>query len=230
MQNWRAGLVLTTVLSITGCATPPQRPISLKIDTTTNAAGRIGIAQTTLPKVDTSFPGAGCLICYAAASAMHSSLTTHVQTLPTEDLAALKSVLADTLRKRGADVVVIEEAITLDTLPAAAQTGPDLATKDFSSFKTQYGIQKLVLIDVTSLGVQRNYNTYIPSGDPKALMRGAGYLINLSSNAYEWYMPLNVLKSADGKWDEPPKFPGLTNAYFQALETGKDQLVRPFTR
>jgi len=53
-------------------------------------------------------------------------------------------------------------------------------------------------------------------------------MVDLTSNAYDWYMPLNVLKSADGRWDEPPKFPGLTNAYFQALEESKDQLLRPW--
>ena len=31
------------------------------------------------------------------------------------------------------------------------------------------------------------------------------------------------------KWDEAPNFPGLTNAYFQAIETAKNGLLKPFT-
>jgi len=35
-------------------------------------------------------------------------------------------------------------------------------------------------------------------------------------------------EGADGAWDEPPNFPGLTNAYFQALELGMEDFLRPF--
>jgi hypothetical protein len=37
-----------------------------------------------------------------------------------------------------------------------------------------------------------------------------------------------VQKATDGDWDEPPKFPGLTNAYFQAVEQFKDGAKKPF--
>jgi hypothetical protein len=53
-------------------------------------------------------------------------------------------------------------------------------------------------------------------------------VVNLKTNAYEWFMPVNILKSAEQKWDEPPKYPGLTNAYFQALELGRDSFLKPF--
>jgi hypothetical protein len=43
-------------------------------------------------------------------------------------------------------------------------------------------------------------------------------------------MPLTVMKAADGKWDEPDRFPGLTNAYYQALESSRDRLLQPFAR
>jgi len=38
------------------------------------------------------------------------------------------------------------------------------------------------------------------------------------------------VKSAEARWDEPPKHPGLTKAYFQALEVGKETLTKPFAR
>jgi hypothetical protein len=59
------------------------------------------------------------------------------------------------------------------------------------------------------------------------LLQGVGYIVNLKNNTYEWYLPVLVTKAADQNWDEPPKFPGLTNAYFQALEIGKDSFLRP---
>lgn len=86
-----------------------------------------------------------------------------------------------------------------------------------------------MVFNITTLGISRTYADYFPTSDPKALLQGSGYLVNLSNNTYEWYLPVNVTKSTDGNWDEPPKFPGLTNAYFQALEIGKDSFLKPFS-
>lgn len=61
-----------------------------------------------------------------------------------------------------------------------------------------------------------------------AVVSGEGYLVNLNSNVLEWYLPINISKGADGNWDEAPKFPGLTNAYFQAIELGKEAIKKPF--
>jgi hypothetical protein len=33
------------------------------------------------------------------------------------------------------------------------------------------------------------------------------------------------MKSAESTWDEAPTFPGLTNAYYQALELAKDAFL-----
>ena len=74
----------------------------------------------------------------------------------------------------------------------------------------------------------RQYSAYIPVSDPRAELEIKGYLVNLSNNTYEWYQMFGEVKGSDGIWDEPPHFPGLTNAYFQALEHGKDRLLSTF--
>ncbi|RQO33675.1 hypothetical protein DBR37_15650 [Herminiimonas sp. KBW02] len=186
--------------------------------------------MTALPKVDTEFPGAGCLLCYAFASASNSALTTHTNTLPHEDLVTLKNELADLIRKKGGDVVVIQEVIDIKTLPDNAQAAPGIAKKDFSQLQKKYAIDKLLMVEITSLGMVRTYSAYVPTSDPKGMVVGTGYLVNLKTNAYEWYKRINIVKASESQWDEPPKFPGLTNAYFQALETGKDQFREPFLK
>lgn len=98
------------------------------------------------------------------------------------------------------------------------------------ALKTQLDIDKLVVIQFSLVGIERNYSAYIPVGDAKARVIGAGYLVNLSDHALDWYLPLDVIKASDGKWDEPPKFPGLTNAYFQSLEMAQDLVLTPFTK
>lgn len=224
----RFGLIIAAVaLFVGGCASAPQQSVSLSHDAVGSQAGRIGVAMTALPKLDTQVPGASCLLCLAAASVANSSLTAHAQTLTYEDLPKLKSEVANLLRKKGVNVTVIEEDLNVNALPDFGTKGPNIARKDFSPLQQKYKLDKLLVIDITALGFIRTYSAYIPTSDPKGMLEGIGYLVNLKNNTYDWYEPVSVTKSADQNWDEPPKFPGLTNAYFQALEIGKDSFLRP---
>jgi hypothetical protein len=228
-MNIRFGLVLTAfAVLVSGCATVRQTPIALTKNTVDAEAGRIGVAMTALPKIDTYLPGAGCLLCLAVASSMNSKLTAHAATLAHEDLPNLKNDVANLLRKNGSSVKVIEETLDISALPDAAVKGINLAGKDFSSLKTKHQIDKLLVINVNMIGFERTYSGYVPTSDPKSLFEGLGYIVNLKTNAYDWYMPVRIAKSADQAWDEPPKYPGLTNAYYQSLEMGKDQFLQPF--
>ena len=228
-MNIRFGLILAALAVFTsGCATVKQTPVALAKNTTDGQAGRIGVVMTALPKIDTHLPGAGCLLCIAVASGMNSKLTAHAATLTYEDLPKLKNEVAGLLRKNGANVMVIQEDLDLKTLPDAATTGINLSGKDFSSLQRKHQIDRLLVIKVDMIGFERVYSGYIPTSDPKSLFEGVGYIVNLKTNTYDWYHPVRITKSADHTWDEPPKFPGLTNAYFQSLEMGKDQFLQPF--
>jgi hypothetical protein len=210
--------------------TPPQAPVALQREAVAGSAGKIGVAMTNLPKPDTHLPGASCLLCIAVASAANSSLTAHTRTLGAEDLPDLKKLVADRIRANGGDAVVISEPIDIAALADNANAAPNQARKNFGPLKQKLNVDRLLVIDLTMLGFERTYSAYVPTSEPKAVIRGAGFLVNLSNNTYEWYLPLNVLRAADGKWDEPPKFPGLTNAYFQAIELGKDAVQQPFAK
>ncbi len=183
--------------------------------------------MTALPKVDTQLPGAGCLLCLGAAMVANSSLIDHSKTLPYEDLPKLKDEVAAALRAKGMDAVVIETPIKLSDLPKAEKNpnGPD---RDFSALQQQYQLGKILVIDIAALGFERTYSAYIPTADPKAMLRGTGYLVNLQTKTYEWYLPVNIVKSTNQNWDEPPQFPGLSNAYFQTLEIARDTFLQPF--
>lgn len=224
----RAALAACLIVGslLAGCVTPPQKPVALNAGFAADKP-KVGVAMTALPKPEMHLPGAGCLLCILAAQAANSDLSKHAETLTPEDLPALKEQAAAALRKRGLDVVVIADAVDLRALPDASAQGPNLARKNFAAFKTKWGVDQLVVLDVAQLGFERTYSAYIPTGEPRAVLRGAGYMVNLKTNAYEWYQPVEVRKGADGKWDEPKNFPGLTNAYFQAVELGKDSYLKP---
>ena len=222
-------LAFAVTVLLSGCVSAPQNPIPLNAKAISSKASRVGVVMTALPKVDTHIWGADCLLCIAAASIANSSLTNYTKTLPYEDLPKLKNDAADILRKKGADVTVIAEDINLAALPDTNSKEPNVSRTDFSSLRQKYNVDKLLVIEISTLGMWRTYSSYIPTSDPKGVLQGRGYIVNLSNNTYEWYLPVNVFKSADTNWDEPPKFPGLTNAYFQTLEIGRDSFLKPLS-
>lgn len=215
-------------VALVGCATKPQRPVEFNARSIAGSPA-VGVSMTKLPKPEVHLPGANCLLCAIAASAANMDLSRHTDTLTTEDLAQLKEDVARALKGKGATVKVIAEELDISALPdgSAIDGAPK---KNFAPLKQKYGVDRLLVLEVNQLGFERTYSAYIPTSDPKGLFRGVGYMVDLGTNKYDWYQPINVLKSADGKWDEPTRFPGLTNAYFQAIEIGKDSLVKPFAK
>ncbi|WP_338848925.1 hypothetical protein V8J88_08275 [Massilia sp. W12] len=228
MSFTRLASISAIAMVLSACATGPKGPIALEKDAL--APGKnVGVAMSALPTPDTYFPGADCLLCYAAASVMHTNLTAHTKTLKVDELAGVKAQVMDKLRKRGLNVVDIAQPIDLKELPDFSGN-ENQPRKDFSSLKAKYNIDKLVMLDLKLAGFSRGFAAYVPVAEPKAIVGGVGYLLDLQSNTYQWYKPLSVMKAAQGSWDEPPQYPGLTNAYYQALEISKDELSMPLAQ
>lgn len=225
-----AAAITSGIIFLSGCASPPQQPIELAKDAFSSQSGRVGVAMTHAPKADTHLPGAGCLLCLAAASVANSSLTTHAKNLSNDDVVSLKEDVVKAIRKKGVDVIAIQDDISIGSLEDNKNGGTNATKKDFTPLRNKYNVDKLLIIDVAMLGFVRTYSSYIPTSDPKGVLQGTGYVVNLKTNTYEWYFPINSIKSANAKWDEPPKFPGLTNAYYQAIETGKDSILQSLVK
>ena len=215
---------IAACLSLAACQTPHQKQILLTKETLPVQKSRVAVAVRAAAP-DLYLPGAGCLLCMAAATLANSSLNTYAKTLKPDELLEVKGELVELMRKQGIDAVAVEGQPDLDKLPAL-KLGPNMATKDYRALAKD--ADYLVVVNVQQLGFVRNYSAYIPTGDPRATLQGAMFMVNLKTNAYEWYDTLQLTRSADGKWDEAPAFPGLTNAYFQAIEQAKDRLKAPF--
>jgi hypothetical protein len=230
----RFAAVLVAAATLAACAGPVQQPVNLSADYFAAGkakSGRVGVLMAQLPKVDTEFPGAGCLLCIAVANGAHSALTKEVQTFSTTELKPLPGDLVALLRKQGLDALLIDDAIKVADLPDLGASDPtNKSRKNFGALKSKYGIDRLLVVDITGLGVWRSYSAYVPQDVPKAVLVGSASLIELSTHALEWFLPLSLSRAAEGNWDEPPKFPGLTNAYYQVLESGMDQVKKPFVK
>jgi len=210
--------------SLAACQTVPQGHVELAKDKLAPQAGRVGVVMSE-PKVDLYLPGASCLLCYAAAALANTSLNTYSHTLKDDDLVQVKSEIVDMLRKKGVDAKVVDTPVEIRSLDSL-KLGPNMATKDFGKYKANF--DRLVVIDLQQVGFVRNYAAYFPTSEPKATVVATAYMVDLKTNALDWYDAITITKSAEGSWDEAPSFPGLTNAYYQTLELGKDALKKPF--
>lgn len=222
-------LIIFLIAFFSGCAsTKPQPPISYDETKIDPRVSKIGIASTAIPNPNTSFPGAACLLCIAAAELTNVKLTDHVKTLPIEDLNEIAGIIHDRMQKRGLNVIRINKMIDHKDFPVVKERKVDFAVRDYSRLKNEYAVDKILIISILGANVIRNYSGYFPSSPPKVAVYGEGVIINLADGSLEWFLPINITRGVIGEWDEPPSFPGLTNAYFEAIEVTKDAFIKPF--
>ncbi len=221
-----ASLFISFVLI--GCAAQPQQPIQFNSSIIEKSGGKIGVVTTSVPSPDLYLPGADCLLCYAVASAAHSSLSDYVQSFSNQEVGEIRDELARLLEYQDRDVLLIKQDIDVEKLPKLKSNSANAPKRDFSDFAAKHGVQRLIVIEVNSLGVTRPYSSYVPTGDAQATVFGAAYLLDVNKNTLLWYKPIKITQPSEGDWKEPPNYPGLTNACYQMLENFKDQVLAPF--
>ncbi len=222
IRNLLVGIVVA--MSLAACETVPQGRIELTKDVLAAQKGRVGVAISA-PEPGLYLPGAACLLCIGAAKIANSSLNEYATTLKADEMLAVRTEIVELMRKKGIDATAINGQLELDKLPDRT-LATNMASKDYSSVGK--GFDHLVVINVQQLGFVRTYSSYIPTSDPKATVGAFVFMVNLKTNAYEWWEHVQITRSAEGAWNEKPAFPGLTNAYFQAIEQAKDQIKSPF--
>ncbi len=220
--------VTSCITLLAACVTAPQLPVALNNQVLENQQNRVGVMMSKLPELDVSLPGAACLLCVAVAEAANSSLSRHVDSLNAQEFSVVQSDLVKRLEAKGVNVVPIYQVFDATNFRRYSSDLPNTAKQDFSALKDEYNISHLLIVDVQFLGMWRGYANYIPTSDPVAYLKASSYLVNLDNNSYEWFLPLELKKSAEGDWDEPPNFPGLTNAYYQVLAEGREEIVAEF--
>ena len=211
-----------------GCASV-QEPVSIDetmLDGTDNS--RVVIVMTQLPEPDLAFPGAGCLLCVLTAEGMHASLSSHADNLDGTEFKLSKTELADRLREKGIDPIVVDEPLDFQSLKKAKSDGENSAVYDYSELAELHQADYVVVISVNSFGFSREFASYIPASEPVATFSGKGFMVDPKTNTYVWYRPFSVAKGIEGEWDQPPEFPKLTNAFYQAVAEARDVVLAEF--
>ena len=213
------------LLFLVGCATiPPQEPVVFSKNLAT-ADNTIAISIAEVPEVQISYPGADCLLCLGVAAMANSGLSGEVKNLNSDDLLPLGEQLVAKLKESGHPVKVLDKALSLRKLKKYDAVEPNQARKDYRPLKDELQASHLLVLELDYVGVKRDYASYVPTSEPYAIVAGLAYLINLTTNIYDWYLPIVQRHSPGQDWKQPPSYPGVINSYYQAVETTKDEIL-----
>ena len=231
-RSWHLAACALLVLSlVTGCAgrRESMQPVAWNPQAVRADTSRVGVAMRELPDREANYPGARCLACRPLASANNRALTLHAATLDgREELQELRADVVALLKKRGIDAVDVPEALTDEVAPAEGEI--TTLPAQVEALRQRHRLGRLVVLEFESLGVQRPYAHYVPASLPYAVVEGRAYMLDLGTRRVLWMHRMRALPTADGEWDEPPDYPGLTNAYFQAIESVKDRVKQVLER
>lgn len=224
MINIKNTLIALWALGLTACASTPFNPIKMDQNLYQNKDATVGVYIVAPDKVDTYLDGASCLLCYAAAAAANGSLTKHMKTLDVNDFTAIKTDLVEILQEKGMNAQLVEAKLALTKLKKFKPKSAGFAEQDYTPLKAAAGVDKLLILQVNMLGAQRFYNGYVPTSSPSGAVSAKMFMVDLTSNKLELDQRINERVAVEGEWDEPTSFPGVTSAFYEAVERAKIQI------
>ncbi len=218
-------LLLALVAIGTGCATAPQDPIALTKDFYDEPA-KVAIYQKSFPETASmTMPGASCLLCMAAAAVANDAVSGHTKTLSTEELSTAVKGMEAALEEQGMGVEWVDIEEPMQRLPRfKSPEESDYPREDYRGLREVVDADHLMVIEFGHIGVERTYANYVPTSSPQGAVTGTLYMVDLNTNEYYLFDPIHVRVPVEGDWKEPPEFPGVTMAYFEALERAKIQI------
>jgi hypothetical protein len=221
-------LILFLLSSFVGCATKPQGPVAFDEKKLDPRRSTIGIVMSPVPAVAVSYPGANCLICVGAAKVINSALEKHTSQLATDELKSIEGDLEKKLSTRGFRVNILPKEVIAKPFPEKKATEENQASRDYSRLKSEYEIDKFLFISVAGTGFDRRYADLFPTSPPMAVTRGVVSLVDIETGSFLAYKRIELTIATQGDWDEPDRFPGLTAAYYEAIERFKDETLKTF--
>ena len=228
----KLGLLLLVFLSV-GCATV-QPPVSIGSEFYESNNKSVGVIIQHKDAPEFYMEGDVRLLDFAIIAAATSKLSSHVKKLDAKDFDLVVDEIQTALSQEGFTVARLDRPLDIEALKDFADADPKdaiyFAKKDFSSLRSELGVDYLLTLTVARLGVARAYHGFIPMSDPRAIFEIDGQVVDLATNKLVWYKRIATSSSPSGQWDEPPDFPGLTNSFYVALENAKQRVVTDMKR
>jgi hypothetical protein len=226
LRTW-AALTLLACLTLTGCA-HVQPPVPLDHQFWDAKEPTIGVAITVLPAPVLVLTGNQGLIDYAINRGVNSKLSDNVEHWQTRDLNTLPDVIVAKLQAKGYKAKRIDEPLDLQKFKETSFR-EGYTVRDLTPIKTAHGVDRLLLVNVFATGATRSYYSVVPTSAPMAQVTGQGMVVDLADNKLLWFQPFAAVQAAQGEWDEP-NYANLSNAFYQAMDTSRQQMITPFAQ
>lgn len=216
--GWLRSLGLALALGVlAGCAASAPTPTTIVLPASfwQDKDVRIGIATVALPKGAEHMVGPQDALDRAIAREIDERLINYLETVQLREFGKMAQTFADRLRARGYTVKVIAEPLARSPYAEIQTQGANFVAADFAPVRTQYGVDRLVLLSVDRFGVYRDYFVFVATAPPQAIFQVRGALIDLTTNEMLWQVSMaekqNVIP-IEGTWDQPPDYPNLASA------------------
>jgi hypothetical protein len=215
------------LLGAAACSTQQPLPLDAQFY---GEKSPVAVLMAPLPQPGLFRIGQQGLLDMAINSEMTSDLGNYVEKLDVSEFKRTQTELASVLEQRGMTPVLVAEPVDAATLPPHEGEKKDFAPHDFRGLREKYHADRALFIEIKQLGFQRSYYGFVPTSDPVAILRGTAMVVDLRTNGLLWYQPLAETRPADGAWDNPPDYPGLTNALYQTMENARRSIVGVFSQ
>lgn len=217
---------LGLIIALAACGSTPQPTVALATNAFAKPGLKVGMVYIQPEEqATTHIFGADCLLCYGVASSMTSKLDTHLENVvDVSELVNIKQVVINEYGSRNISVEEITLEKPIDKLKKFKGHQLGFAEKDFRGLKESLGLDVLVVLQLDRHGAFRSFSSYVPNGDPQGHIAGTLFAVDLNTNSLLQYMEIDEKVQPTGDWDEPPVFPGVTTAYYQAVENVKSKL------
>ncbi|MGE8187297.1 hypothetical protein [Pseudomonas sp. NPDC086278] len=225
-RTW-AAITLLACLTLTGCA-HVQPPVPLDHQFWDAKEPTIGVAITVLPAPVLALTGNQGLIDYAINRGVNSKLSDNVEHWQTRDLNTLPDVIVAKLQAKGYKAKRIDEPLDLQKFKETSFR-EGYTVRDLTPVKATHGVDRLLLVNVFATGATRSYYSIVPTSAPMAQVTGEGMVVDLADNKLLWFQPFATVQPAQGEWDEP-NYANLSNAFYQAMDTSRQQMITPFAQ
>jgi hypothetical protein len=226
LRTW-AALTLLACLTLTGCA-HVQPPVPLDHQFWDAKEPTIGVAITVVPEPVLALTGNQGLLQFAINKGVNSKLSSNVEKWQVRDLNTLPDAIVAKLQAKGYKAKRIDEKVDLKTFKEV-DFREGYMTKDLSPMKAAHGIDRLLLVSIYATGATRSYYSVVPTSVPMAQVGGQGMVVDLADNKLLWFKPFVVTQAAQGEWDEPT-YTNLSNAFYQAVDNSRQQMITPFAQ
>lgn len=222
------------VIWVSGCASVPTH-VKMDPGFWSDKRQTVVVAIAEMPAPDHFMLGQQGLLDVAINKGNAEELTAFLKTVDTSAYAKVTTDIAQALRAKGFKTQEHAGYLNVTSLPAfKAPESKDGAAKvahaekDFRELAKKYGPNRLLLLDVRSIGTQRNYFGFIPTSAPSATITVRGQIVDLADNRLLWRQNQSEQAAIADPWDQPQSFPNVGRAIEKVMLVSRKNMQKFF--